>query len=109
MRNRANQVQAPDDEEIVNSLSDQNPEELSSSYNLSFPNEENFPVLLLSFVGPHHSRLFQAYMDKGTLHILQSKLYSFRDEETSPLDFFARYLLSRPILMSGKEKPLLQI
>ena len=28
MRNRANQVQAPDDEEIVNSLSDTNPEEL---------------------------------------------------------------------------------
>lgn len=105
MRNRANQVQAPDDEEIVNSLSDQNPEELSSSYNLSFPNEENFPVLLLSFVGPHHGRLFQAYMDNGTLHIFQSKLYSFRDEETSPLDFFARYLLSRPILMSEKEKP----
>lgn len=28
MRNRANQVRAPDDEKIVNSLSDTNPEEL---------------------------------------------------------------------------------
>ena len=104
MRNRANQVQAPDDEEIVNLLSDTNPEELSSSYDLSFPSEENFPVLLLSFVGPYHGRLFQAYMDNGTLHIFQSKQYSFRDEKTSPLDFFGRYLLSRPILESGKAR-----
>lgn len=103
MRTRANQVQAPDDEEIVNSLSDTNPEELLS-YDLTFPSEENFPVLLPSFVGPHHGRLFQAYMDNGTLHILQSKQYSFRDEKTSLLDLFARYFLSPPIVNSGKAK-----
>ena len=51
-------MQAPDDEEIVNSLSDQNPEELSFSYDLSFPSGKNFLVLLLSFVGPHDGRLF---------------------------------------------------
>ena len=44
-------------------------------------------------------------MDNGTLHILQSKQYSFRDEKTSLLDFFARYLLSAPpIVKSGKAK-----
>lgn len=104
MRNRANQVVVDDDEEVVDSLLGKKPEDLSSEYDLSFPTEGTFPVLLLSFVGPYHGRFFQAYMNDGVLRIHQSKLYSFQNKK-SPLDLFARYLLSRPILAPGQVKP----
>lgn len=98
MRNRANQVVVnnTDDDEVVASLSERKPDELLFYYKLCLPNEENFPVLLISFVGKHHGRLFQAHMDGEVLHISQSKLYSFKDRQTAPLDLFARYPLSRP-------------
>lgn len=62
-----------------------------------FPDETRFPVLMLSFVGPQHGRLFYACMNGEIIVIRQSKLYSSEQQTTAPLDLFARLLLSRPL------------
>lgn len=63
----------------------------------AFDREERFPILLLSFLGPQHARVFYACMDGYELVIRQSRLYSFEREATAPIDLFARLLLSRPL------------
>ncbi|KAK2755039.1 hypothetical protein FQN54_006567 [Arachnomyces sp. PD_36] len=63
----------------------------------AFPQEKRFPVLMISLMGPQHARLSYACMDGKTLMILQSRLYSFEVEADAPSDFFARFILSRPL------------
>ena len=63
----------------------------------AFVKEERFPVLMASLLGPQRGRLFYASMDGEKLVIRQSKLYSFERMDTAPWDFFARFLLSRPL------------
>lgn len=98
MRNRATQFKVEDEEdkELLHSLPVGAPK--LRHYEHVFVEEEHFPVLLLSFVGPQHGRLFYASVDGGKkLVIRQSKLYSFEKKKNAPLDFFSRILLSRPL------------
>ncbi|PKY01541.1 hypothetical protein P168DRAFT_51307 [Aspergillus campestris IBT 28561] len=97
MRNRANQIKADrNDEEAQEVLFHKSEEELNSMP-LEFATERRFPVLILSFVGPQHGRLFYACMDGERLVIRQSKNYSFEKTDTALWDFFARFLMSRPM------------
>ena len=57
---------------------------------LLFPGEKKFPVLMLSFVGPQHGRIFYACLDGGHLVIRQSKLYSFECKADAPIETFVR-------------------
>ncbi|KAG2418867.1 hypothetical protein HFD88_001969 [Aspergillus terreus] len=70
---------------------------LLENYDLAFDEESEFPVLMVSFLGPQHARLFYAHMEGITLVIRQSKLYSFERRETAPWDLFARWVLSMPV------------
>lgn len=72
---------------------------------LAFPKEQNFPILMISFVGPRHARVLYASMNYETLVIQQSPLYSFEKGATAPWDLFSCILLSRP-LRSHSEIPL---
>jgi len=94
MQNRAKQPKAKYEEE-AEKLSNM-PKKLRLRYNDEhwFPDEMHFPVLLLSFVGPQHGRMFYTCMDGELMLIRQSRLYSFGREESVPLDLFARFLLS---------------
>ncbi|GAM42652.1 hypothetical protein TCE0_044r16827 [Talaromyces pinophilus] len=99
MRNRANQRRVDDDEDgQMVALWDDDDDDPSPSnlakYDFEFPDELNFPVLLLSYVGPQHGRFFYAYMVKDRLKIWQSRLYSF---EQSPINLCTRVLLSCPV------------
>lgn len=67
-----------------------------NKYDFEFPHEREFPVLMASFVGPHHGRLFYATMEDDRLHIRQSQLYDFQNELVAPLDLFGSILLSQP-------------
>ncbi|BCR92298.1 uncharacterized protein ACHE_80198S [Aspergillus chevalieri] len=60
--------------------------------------QKSFPVLLLSYIGPQHGRLFCASLNEKQLVIRQSRIYSFETQAVAPLDFFSRVLLSRPAL-----------
>ncbi|PLN78207.1 hypothetical protein BDW42DRAFT_187589 [Aspergillus taichungensis] len=62
-----------------------------------FKESEEFPVLILSYVGPQHARLLYACMDRRQLVIRLSRLYSFERTDTASLDLFARVLLNRPL------------
>ncbi|OJJ32421.1 hypothetical protein ASPWEDRAFT_44534 [Aspergillus wentii DTO 134E9] len=83
MQNRASQLKV-----------DENEEELPGQY--EFQDEKRFPVLMTSFLGPQHGRIFYACMDGEKLIIRQSRLYSFEKKESAPWDFFSRILLSSP-------------
>ncbi|PKY00582.1 hypothetical protein P168DRAFT_285258 [Aspergillus campestris IBT 28561] len=97
MRNRANQPKVdPNNVEAQEALFTESEEKIHE-LKREFPMEQRFPVLLLSFVGPQHGRLFYACMDRRRLVIRQSRLYSFEDNATAPLDLFARMFLSRPL------------
>lgn len=63
----------------------------------SFATEARFPVLMVSFLGPQHGRMFYASMDGGKLVIQQSRLYSFEKKNTAPWDIFTCWLLGRPL------------
>ncbi|KAH8432456.1 uncharacterized protein LDX57_010092 [Aspergillus melleus] len=63
----------------------------------AFKNEDRFPILLLSFLGPQHGRVFYACMNGDQLVIRQSRLYDFRKLESAPFDLFSRLLLSQPL------------
>lgn len=63
----------------------------------SFATEARFPVLMVSFLGPQHGRMFYASMDGGELVIQQSRLYSFEKKNTAPWDIFTCWLLGRPL------------
>lgn len=82
-------------------------EESLSRFELEFPKEKCFPILLLSYVRPQHGRLFCASLNRRQLVIRQSKLYSFEKRATAPLDFFSQMLLSQPIQQAKAthEKP----
>lgn len=85
------------DEDEWEELYDMSEEELSC-YDLTFPKEKCFPVLLLSYIGLQHGRLFCASLNGKHLVIRQSGIYSFETKAIAPLDFFSRVLLSRPVL-----------
>lgn len=103
MRNRATQLSIPEGmRERV--FEDDFPLEELSDFPLEFPKEEMFPVVIFSFLGPEHGRIFYACMSGEQLVIRQSKLFK---EEKSALfdralfDLFARVLLSRPLQEKG--------
>lgn len=94
-QNRAEQLNVKDDED-AEALFEKEPEKLRN-YKRRFPKENRFPVLMLSYVGPQHGKLFYACMNGQQLVVWQSKLYSFECRATVPLDLFARFLLSSPL------------
>ncbi|KUL85577.1 hypothetical protein ZTR_08044 [Talaromyces verruculosus] len=101
MRNRANQRRVDDDEDeqmvaLRDDDDDPSPSNLAK-YDFEFPDEQNFPVLLLSYIGPQHGRFFYAYMVKDRLKIWQSRLYTFEQEKQSPINLCTRIHLSRPV------------
>ncbi|BCS04296.1 uncharacterized protein AKAW2_80097S [Aspergillus luchuensis] len=67
-----------------------------------FPDEETFPVLLISCVLPQHARIFAACMYQGKLVIRQSKLYSFEWRDKAPVELFTRVFLSKPVDIKGE-------
>ena len=93
MYNRARQpeVSNEDQESLFNT-----PEEITQ-HKLKFPNEVHFPVIVLSFLGPQHGRIFHGQMEDGELIIRQSRLYSFEHMESAPFDLFASIALSKPL------------
>ncbi|GKZ73912.1 hypothetical protein AnigIFM60653_006132 [Aspergillus niger] len=86
-------------EEVMEGLSDMNEQELEdlSKKSPAFPDEQKFPVLLVSFVGPQHARLLCASLNTNLLVIHLSKLYSFEREQDAPLDLFMSWLFARPV------------
>jgi len=71
-------------------------EEKLSRFELEFP-KKCFPVLLFSYVGPQHRRLFCASLNRRQLVIRQSKLYSLEKNATALLGFFTQMLMSHPV------------
>ncbi|KAL4894790.1 hypothetical protein BDV59DRAFT_200594 [Aspergillus ambiguus] len=65
-------------------------------YPLAFPNERRFPVFMISLVGPQHGHMFHAFMEKDTLTIMQSKLYSFEKKNTAYFNLFTLWYLGTP-------------
>ncbi|GAA92061.1 hypothetical protein AKAW_10175 [Aspergillus luchuensis IFO 4308] len=97
MRSRVKEFKV-ESEEMIEGLPDMNKQELEdlSQKSPAFPDEQKFPVLLVSFVGPQHARLLCASMYTHALIIHVSKLYSFEREQDAPLDLFISWLRSRP-------------
>lgn len=67
----------------------------------------NFPVLLLSYVGPQHAGYFYACLDSYTLLNQQSELFDFRTLDPGTWDIFADlYLSSRMASSLSRNKGL---
>ncbi|KAE8325002.1 hypothetical protein BDV39DRAFT_216817 [Aspergillus sergii] len=64
----------------------------------AFPNEQTFPLLLFSFVGPQHARILCSSMNQRQLIVRMSKLYSFERKEEATLELFTSWLFSRPVV-----------
>ncbi|RJE22652.1 hypothetical protein PHISCL_04996 [Aspergillus sclerotialis] len=96
MKNHADQprVLEGDDEEKLFEALENDP---TIRKELAFAQGTRFPILMASLLGPQHARLFYACMDNDQLVIRQSKLFSFEKGATAPWDFFACWLLSRPL------------
>ncbi|PYH66537.1 uncharacterized protein BO88DRAFT_468911 [Aspergillus vadensis CBS 113365] len=101
MRSRVKEFKV-ESEEMIEGLSDMNEQELEdlSQKSPAFPNEQKFPVLLVSFVGPQHARLLCASMYTHALIIHASKLYSFEREQHAPLDLFMSWLFAHPVVVA---------
>ncbi|GIK03225.1 hypothetical protein Aspvir_007294 [Aspergillus viridinutans] len=101
MRNRARQFKVDDmdmdDDDEMRELEDTITEKEWDEYDRVFPKEARFPVLMTSYFGPQHGRVFYACMDGQQLIIRQSKIYSFERFESAPIELFTRLLLSRPL------------
>ena len=99
MHNRTNQPKLvnADDVEEQESLFQKCDEEELLCLPREFSAENHFPVLMLSYLGPQHGRLFYACMNGKELTIRQSRLYSFESEQIAPIAFFTRMLLSSPL------------
>jgi hypothetical protein len=97
INSRAKQPKAENEEEMK-SLFDMGEEELEETSRKSpaFPNEQKFPLLLFSFMGPQHARILCASMNQRQLIIRMSKLYSFERKEEAPLELFTSWLFSHP-------------
>ncbi|KAL4811442.1 hypothetical protein BDV18DRAFT_156030 [Aspergillus unguis] len=99
MRNRSRQPETFNEEEAMSDDGSQSrgyDESLKNSPRL-FKYEQRFPVLMISVVGRQHARIYYACMDFPHLIIRQSRLYSFEDGRTAPLEFFSRMLQSHPL------------
>ncbi|KAE8362392.1 hypothetical protein BDV27DRAFT_166272 [Aspergillus caelatus] len=99
MHGRVNQPKVESEEEMA-SLFDtqQGVFEKICHENPAFPNEQTFPLLLFSFVGPQHARILCASMNQRQLMVRMSKLYSFERKEEAPLELFTSWLFSRPVV-----------
>ncbi|KAJ9197747.1 hypothetical protein DTO164E3_5601 [Paecilomyces variotii] len=92
MRNRADQPKIPPQEwESAFELWDE-----TYDGKLVFEREKTFPILMLSFLGPQHARVFYARIKDDEVIIGQSKLYSFERKDNANIELFARLLLSAP-------------
>ncbi|KAL5336592.1 hypothetical protein BJX70DRAFT_400531 [Aspergillus crustosus] len=54
-------------------------------------------VLLLSFLGPRHGRIFQAHFDGGKLVIRKSKLFDFGNKNIAAMKIFIRWWCSTAV------------
>lgn len=100
MRNRANQAKAQVDQTEEEALFKMEADEFEAhltKHGHQFARETRFPVLMLSFVGPQHGRIFYACMDGQKLVIRQSDLCSFERTDHAFFDLFSRLLLSKPL------------
>ncbi|RDH29844.1 hypothetical protein BDQ94DRAFT_161848 [Aspergillus welwitschiae] len=102
MRSRAIQPQVSDDEDEQEALFNENREDIKCMPR-EFANETRFPVLLLSCPGPQHARYFYACMDGTRMVIIQSKLYSFENLGTAPIQLFMRLATSQPLSEAGRK------
>lgn len=62
-----------------------------------FASERRFPVMMFSYLGSQHARIYYACMDGEQLVIQQSTLYNFQRRNEALLDLFARIMLSQPL------------
>lgn len=62
-----------------------------------FGSERQFPVLLVSFIGPQHGRVTYACVESGQ-HLVnrQSRLCRFERLADAPFELFAGFLLNKP-------------
>lgn len=95
MEARASQPKVAGEEEAERFHSD--PNMVQTQLPRLFPNEQRFPVLLVSLQGPQHGRILYACMEGGRMLVFQSALYRFAKKETAPWDLFARWMLSTPL------------
>lgn len=65
------------------------------------PNAFIVQVLAFSYMGRQCGRIIQALYDGEVLSIQHSKLFSFDDEETAPVELFLRYRLSKPVELAN--------
>lgn len=61
------------------------------------PDVFDVQILLFSYMGRQCGRIIQALYDSEALNIQYSKLFSFDDEKTAPVELFVRYNLSKPV------------
>lgn len=101
MHDRAIQPEVGSEEEMekLGKLSRTDLEELDEVLNEkapAFPNEQKFPLLLLSLVNPKHARILCAYMSDDLLVVKMSKIYSFEEKESAPIGLFLSWLFASP-------------
>ena len=53
-------------------------------------------VLVFSFMTSRNGRILQVHHDGNNMIIQHTKLFSFTDEETGPIELFLQYYLSQP-------------
>ncbi|KAI9926151.1 hypothetical protein MW887_004614 [Aspergillus wentii] len=59
------------------------------------------PIMIISFMG-QHGRIIQAYHDGNNLALRKSKLFEFFNAETSPIDLFSRFTISKRVGNTGE-------
>ncbi|KAJ5426364.1 hypothetical protein N7465_001434 [Penicillium sp. CMV-2018d] len=62
-----------------------------------FRNCHIHPVLVLSFLGPQKGRIIQAVYNGKCLALQHSRLWTFEEPQTAPVEMFIRYHLSQPV------------
>ncbi|OJJ94847.1 hypothetical protein ASPACDRAFT_1860536 [Aspergillus aculeatus ATCC 16872] len=99
MRSRAFQlkVDTEAEQELLMDADEYDVQDLKLSYPYLFPEEETFPTLLISAVGPRNARIIYGCMEGRQLVVRQSRLYSFARGEEAPVELFAALRLSRPV------------
>ncbi|PYI11707.1 hypothetical protein BO78DRAFT_382375 [Aspergillus sclerotiicarbonarius CBS 121057] len=100
LRNRASQLKIEDEDEQERMSNLSREEREKQGYDFVFPEERIFPVLLLSYVGPQHGRIFYACLEGLQVKIYQSRLYRFEKQNDAPVELFTKFLMSSPILTS---------
>jgi hypothetical protein len=48
-------------------------------------------------MGKQHGRITQIVVEEGRIMLQYSRLWSFKNEDTAPVELFIRYILSQPV------------